>query len=67
MAEATAHNEVPADHRPFMRALEPSEPEPCLSVPTRQERDDHDAAGHVPYRSWCRVHVWLVAVEATHT
>ena len=22
--------------------------------PTRQEREDHEAAGHVPYRSWCR-------------
>ena len=22
--------------------------------PTRQEREDHNAAGHVPYRSWCR-------------
>ena len=22
--------------------------------PTRQEREDHEAAGHVPYGSWCR-------------
>ena len=22
--------------------------------PTRQEREDHEAAGHVPYRSWCQ-------------
>ena len=25
--------------------------------PTNQHRDDHEAAGHVPYRSWCRARV----------
>ena len=53
LVEATAHNEVPADHDP---ACEPG----AISAravpvgPTRQEREDYNAAGHVPYRSWCR-------------
>ena len=25
-----------------------------LVGPTRQDREDHEAAGHVPYRSWCQ-------------
>ena len=53
MAEATAHREVPADHEP---ACEPGAIRArAVSVgQTRQERKDHDAAGHVPYRRWCR-------------
>ena len=53
MAQATAHHEVPADHDP---ACEPSaiKARAVPVGPTRQEREDHNAAGHVPCRSCCR-------------
>ena len=53
MAEATAHHEVPADRDP---ACEPGaiRARAVPVGPTRQEREDHNASGHVPYRSWCR-------------
>ena len=53
MTEATEHHEVQADHDPACEAGATS----ARAVPVglmRQEREDHNAAGHVPYRSWCR-------------
>ena len=53
MAEATEHHDVPADRDPACE-LGAIRARAVPVGPTRQERDDHDAAGHVPYRSWCR-------------
>ena len=57
MAEATAQNEVPADHDP---SCEPGaiRTRAVPVGPTRQEREDHNAAGHVSCRSWCILRSW---------
>ena len=47
MAEATAHNEVPADHDPECEHS-------AIRARACKKDEDHNAAGHVPYRSWCR-------------
>ena len=55
MAKATG-SKMPADHDPAceqgaIRAR-------AVPVgPTRQKMEGHNAAGHVPYRTWCRAHV----------
>ena len=52
MAEATG-SEMPADHDP---ACEPGaiRARAVPVGPTREEKEDHNAAGHLPCRSWCR-------------
>ena len=37
------------------------------SDPSDREREDHRAAGHVPYRSWCTHCVAAAGRDAAHT